>query len=161
MNRALLIALLWSGMWFTSCGAAPPPPSLENDALAVSLEQDASLRLTDKATGVTWNVGRPRIVRTDREEQPVEITGNVEQSGDTMRYCAQDGSVFTVRLVTTPAAIDYACEPADSCLAVQLISKAIPLTPGADNYYAVPHRIGLMLRPEGTEPYIATVFGGI
>jgi len=159
MFRIMLMAL--------SCTATVAAPSyadsaratLENEKLTISLAADGSLTLTDKTTQVTWDVGRPLLIGSADSDRPVEISGEVACTTDTIRYRAQDGSQFTLRLVGNPASVDYSVERSDSSQAVQLISKALAVTPGADDYYAVPHRIGLMLRPEGAEPYTRH-FGG-
>lgn len=153
MYRALILATLGTGILLAPCHAAPSSITLHSDALSVTLEQDAALLVSDKSVGMTWRIGRPRIVTSDGSLQPVEVTGDVQRTGDTLRYSAQDGTVFSVSLATDRSAVDYSFEPADDCDAVHLLHDALPLGSGQDNYYAVPHRIGVMLRPEGDKPY--------
>lgn len=159
MYRLTLVTLFCTAMFATLCRAEAPRATLENAKMSVALAADASVTLTDKTTQVTWNIGRPLLIGADDIDRPVEISGEVECTADTIRYRAQDGSQFTLQIGTNPDSVDYSVERSAASQAVHLISKALAARPGADNYYAVPHRIGIMLRPEGAEPYTRH-FGG-
>lgn len=154
MKRALFFALLWLGVCSTICGGESGQYSIHNDALSLRLSDDAFLELRDVRTGVVWKLGQPEIVTVRGAEEPVKIRGQVEQTDSQLRFAAQDGTQFTLRLVADPPAVDYSFERSADCAGVLLLAHAIPLGAGADNYYAVPHRMGLMLRPEGDVPYV-------
>ena len=61
--------------------------------------------------------------------------------------------VFSLRLVEEPPAIDFSFQPSEQCVAVDLLNRSLPIGPGEGNYYAVPYRMGIMLRAEGSSPY--------
>jgi len=118
---------------------------LENRALRVELGSDGSLRLADKAAGVVWRLGPPAVA--DRTVSSVRL---LPAGPGTVGFAA-DGLEFRLRL--TAAGLDYelAAEPGER--EVRLLDRSLEIGPGEDNYYAVPRRLGMLLRAEGDRPF--------
>ncbi len=153
MKRIPLIALLCA--FFTSAVIAADFKQLrlENDSLTLQLGEDATLSLRDNMGGVDWTLGAPQITLKEGAEGPVIIDGPVQSSADRLQFRSTDGTQFEISLVADPPAIDFSYRPSPQCTAVHLLNSSLSLGPGADDYYAVPHRMGVMLRAEGDSPY--------
>ena len=119
---------------------------LENQGLRLEVDAStATARLLDKKTGEVWALwGRP----------PGLPTGAVTVRGGVLTYRAQEGVEFQFRLTDNPPAVEYSFDklPADRA-EVRLLDESLPLEPGAQNYYAIPNRMGILLIPEGEKPY--------
>ncbi len=153
MKRTLSLVLLWTCLCSAACGAEPSSYQLENRALTLRLGSDASLELLDTLSGVHWHLGRPQIITSDGVTHPVRIEGDVVQTENELRFRSEDRSEFTLKLISDPPSIDYSFQPSPTCTEVFLLDDALPLGTAPHNYYAVPHRLGIMLRAEGDSPY--------
>lgn len=151
MKRSLLIALCCASTISLGCRRSP---TLENRSLAVSLEPaNGTLKLKDKATGVEWTAGAPQLVLKDKSVVLWKPSGDSVLRDDAIEFAAQDGTKFRLKLISDPPGIEYSCERAPEVEEVQLLHDALPLGPGQDNYYAAPHRIGILLPAEGDKPW--------
>jgi hypothetical protein len=56
-------------------------------------------------------------------------------------------------LLADPPGVDYSAVPESEVKELRLLSKALPVGPGDNNYYAAPYRMGIQLRPEGDKPF--------
>ena len=130
-------------------------PRLENQGLRLEVDpSDASARLLDKRTGEAWSLGAPRLVNNQKGTVPVRLAGAVTVRAGTLSYRTEQGMQFQFRLAANPPSVEYSFDkPAADVAEVLLIDKNLPIEPGADNYYALPVRMGIMLRPEGDKPY--------
>jgi hypothetical protein len=144
------------------CGAglvpAQSPVSLENAALRVELRPaDGHLTLIDKRSGETWPLGQPYVLQMDQRMVPVKPAGEVAHSQDALSYQTEWGLEFEVRL--TAGALQYSFQggfqgfTAAEIQEVQLLHQALPVPEGENSYYAVPSRMGLLLRADGKEPF--------
>ena len=150
-----VLASLMVGSCLATIGLAQAE-TLENRALRVDLQSsDASFKLTDKSTGVVWAVGPPQVVLDDRRGQPVRVVGGITQTDEALTYHSDFGLDFRLRLVPDPPAVEYSVAGAfqspnrATIREVRLFQDSLPIGPGDENYYAVPHRMGIWLRAEG------------
>ncbi|MGO9259824.1 MAG: DUF5696 domain-containing protein [Bryobacteraceae bacterium] len=128
---------------------------LENQGVRLEIDRStASARLLDKGTGETWALGAPRLVAQDKSALPLRLAGGVTVRGGALTYRTQEGVEFQFRLTANPPAVEYSFDklPADMS-EVRLLDESLPLEPGAQNYYAIPNRMGILLFPEGEKPY--------
>jgi hypothetical protein len=58
-----------------------------------------------------------------------------------------------LNLLADPPRVDYSAIAEGEVKELRLLSKALPVGPGANNYYAAPDRMGIQLRPEGDKPF--------
>src|ERR1039458_6141313 len=145
----LLLLPLSSGL------PAAEKPRLENQGLRLEVDpSDASARLLDKRTGAEWNLGAPRLVMKDKTTAPVRLSGAVTVRGGTLSYRTDKGMQFQFKSAANPPAVDYSFDqPAADVAEVLLLDKSLTIEPGADNYFAIPNRLGILLPVEGDKPY--------
>ena len=131
---------------------------LENQGLRLELTApDASLKIIDKATKVVWTVGPPRVVLADGTMQPVRPMEGVNRTQNTLTYKSGSGS-FRLRLLQDPAAVQYSFtgefrpQAGPRIKEVRLFQDSLAIGPGEGNYFAVPHRLGILLRAEDEQP---------
>ena len=150
MIRAAVLAAFCLG----ALGAADLP-KIENSALRLEVDPStAAARLLDKKTGVAWPLGAPRLIAPDKTSLPLRLSGAVAVRGGALTYRTQEGIEFAFRLAANPPAVDYAFDNLPAGVAeIRLLDASLPLEPGPDNYYAIPHRMGILLYPEGDRPY--------
>jgi len=149
---ASFVLALSGGLWAAS------QPKLENQAIRLEVQEaDGSARLVDKRTGAEWDLGAPRLVLKDKSNQPIRIAGGVTVRGGTLSYRTDRGMQFQFKLLADPAAVDYSFDqmPAD-VTGVLLTDRSLALGPGADNYLAIPDRMGILVPVEGDKPYRRT-----
>ena len=132
-------------LWLALAVAAPAEV-LENAALRVELQPDASLRLTDKSTGAVWDLGAPRV-----SGAAVRPAGAITRSGGTLRYATAEGFTFDLRLAADNVEYSFSPEPGER--EVLLFGDSLALGRGDANYYAVPHRMGILLSAAGEKPW--------
>ena len=130
--------------------------TLENQGLRLELNvSDASMRLIDKGTGVVWALGSPQIVLADGRAEPVRPVGGVTQTQETLTYRSDFGLEFRLRLVQDPPAVEYRFigefQPSASprIKEVHLFHNSLAVGPGEANYFAIPHRMGILRRAGG------------
>ena len=136
---------------------------------------DGSLILLDKNSGVRWSLGSPQVELNDQRILYVRPVRGVTHEGDVLRYAADDPVywdqrreprvTFELRLFDDPPAIGYSFTANPVVREVQLLHRALRLEPGAENYYVVPHRMGVLLPVEGDKPFSRrvipyTIFSG-
>ncbi len=134
--------------------------TIENQALRVELDTaDLSVRLTDKSTAAEWKLNTPHVVLMDKRSLPVRLSGEVSRTAEALSYATTAGLEFRLTLSAEPGAVDYSfrgsLQPFGSpeMDEVELFRDSLPLGPGDGNYYALPQRMGIQLRPEGDKPY--------
>ena len=134
---------------------AAEKPKLENQGLRLEVDpSDASARLLDKRSNEEWNLGAPRLVMKDKSTVPVRIAGVVTVRGGTLSYRTENGIQFQFKLAANPPAVDYSFDqPAADVAEVLLLDKSLAIEPGVHNYFAIPNRLGILLRVEGDKPY--------
>jgi len=139
------------------CAILPAAELARLENPGVRLEFDpatASARLIDKKTGEAWPLGAPRLVAPDKSTLPLHLSGGVTVRGGVLTYRIQEGVEFQCKLAANPPAIDYSFDNLPESIAeIRILDAALPLEPGADNYYAIPNRLGILLLPEGEKPY--------
>ena len=138
MRLAIILSLVLA--------AAAPAAVVENAALRVEVRPDGSLQLLEKSTGTAWELNPPEIAGV-----PVHPAGATIRSGGALRYATTEGFTFEARLEA--AALDYTVSPPPGERELALIPRSLALGPGERNYYAVPHRLGILLPVTGAEPY--------
>ncbi len=150
-------AALMVGLWSGTVGFAQTG-TLENQGLRLELQTaDASIRLLDKGTGVVWTLGSPQVVLDDRRVQPVRPVGGITQTREMLTYRSAAGLEFRLRLVPDPPAIDYSFtgefkNPGGPGIReVRLFQDSLAVGAGAGNYFAIPHRLGILLSAEGNK----------
>jgi ActR/RegA family two-component response regulator len=141
------LALLLSMVGLTAAA------TLENRGLKLEVQPDASARLLDKASGVTWTLNAPTLVLKDKRSVAVRPAAAPAATGSSIRFSAEPGVRFEIRLLASPPAIEYSFESQVEMQEVVLLDKSLTLAPGDRNYYAAPHRLGILLPVEGDKPY--------
>jgi hypothetical protein len=127
--------------------------TLENRGLKLKIQPDASATLLDKASGVTWRLQPPLLVLKDKHPLPARPSAAPSLSGSSISFSADPGVGFRVSLIASPPAIEYSFEPHADVQEVVLLNRSLVLEPGERNYYAAPHRLGILLPVEGEKPY--------
>jgi hypothetical protein len=128
---------------------------LENHGLRLEVDTaTASARLIDRKTGEAWILGAPRLVSRDKSALPLRLSGGVTVRGGALTYRIEQGVEFQFKIAADPPAIDYSFDKLPGGVdEIRLLDASLPLEPGADNYYAIPHRMGILLLPEGEKAY--------
>ncbi|MBI4876060.1 MAG: hypothetical protein HY822_15595 [Acidobacteria bacterium] len=127
--------------------------TLENRGLKLEVRPDASARLVDKASGVAWRLDAPTLVLKDNRPVAARPAAAPVATGSSIRFSAEPGVRFEMRLRASPPAIEYSFESQAELQEVVLPGKSLTLAPGERNYYAAPHRLGILLPVEGDQPY--------
>ena len=126
---------------------------LENTALRAELDSATGrITLLDKTTGVTWALGPAEVRRNDGRATPLWPSAPVQESRSELRYRAAAGEIV-LKLIANPPALEYAVTPTTGVTELYILRNALPLAPGETNYYAVPHRMGILVRPDGDKPF--------
>jgi len=126
---------------------------LENRALRATVDAATGrITLLDKKTGVNWALGPAEVARTDGSAVPLRSSGSVQRSRSELRYSAVAGEVI-LKLIANPPALEYAVTPVVGARELYVFRNALPLAAGENNYYAVPYRMGILVRPEGGKPF--------
>jgi hypothetical protein len=149
---------------------------LENRGLRLELEPaDGSLTLLDKNSGVRWSLGSPQVELNDQRILEVRPVRGAMHEGEVLRYAADDPVyrdprqeprvTFELRLSDDPPAIGYSFTANPVVREVRLLHRALRLKPGIENYYVIPHRMGVLLPVEGEKPFSRrlipyTIFSG-
>ena len=135
------------------------PPAvavLEDQALRVEVgATDAAAHLLDKRTGVRWKLNPPQVVLKDQTTFEAKPVSGLWRKGNSLRFSSQPGIEFELRLLGSPPAVEYSFA-AGSGVALQevmLLHRSLPIEPGERNYYAIPHRMGVLLPVEGDQPF--------
>ncbi len=140
---------------FCACLPAQEMARLENQRIRVEFEvSTASARLIDKATNIAWDLPAPRPSVNGKLGLPERIAGSLTADGTTLSYRTGDGVRFQLRLLADPATLDYSFDnlPAGAT-EMRLLDYAVALDPGPQNYYTIPHRMGILLFAQGDQPY--------
>ncbi len=144
----------------TLCGGLPSVAaveSLENARLRVELDTaDAGVRLIDKQTAAVWPLGPAHLAGKGSAATPAGAVQNLVKRPGAFSFTTAQG--LNLRLELGAETLDYSFEPRPG-LEARLLHDALALAPGADNYYAVPQRLGVLLRAEGDRPYRRTLTG--
>jgi hypothetical protein len=130
-------------------------PKLENQGLRLEVDPaTASAHLLDKKTGEAWPLAAPRLVAQDKRALPLHVSGGVIVRDGALTYRTEQGVEFQFKLAANPSAIEYSFDKLLPDVAeIRLLDASLPLEPGAENYYAIPNRMGILLLPEGEKPY--------
>ena len=152
--RALFIAFA------AVCGARPSVAaveSLENGLLRVELDTaDASVRLIDKRTAAVWALGPAHVAGKESANAPAGAVEKLVKRPDALSFTTAAG--LALRLELDAGSLAYSFEPRPG-LEVRLLNDTLALQPGQDNYYAVPQRLGVLLRAEGDQRHRRTLTG--
>ncbi len=153
VKRIIPMLVVLSLIVMVSCLRPGKHQSAENRGLWIEIQPDASIRLLDKMTSTDWDLGAPLLVKKDGTEAKVQASGEVTREGNVLSYGVPGGTKFHLMILDNPPSVEYSFEPAGDVKEVRLLDRALPLTEGEDNYYAVPHRLGILMRAEGKKPY--------
>ncbi len=151
--------LLWGSLAVAGGLPASRPPAvhvLENQAVRLEVESaDASVRLHDKRSGVMWRLNPPQVVLKDQTTFDATPVSGVRRGGSSLRFSSKPGIEFQLRLLSSPPAVEYsfAHSPKVAIQEVMLLHRSLPIEPGERNYYAIPHRMGVLLPVEGDQPF--------
>ena len=150
-----ILAAWIAGLSLATMGFAQTA-TLENQGLRLEIQRsDAAIKLTDKSTGVVWTIGPPQVVMEDGRAQPIRPVGGIAQTRESLSYRTEVGLEFRVRLGQNPPAVEYSVAGSlqspgrPTIREIRLFNDSLALGPGEENYYAVPHRMGILLRAEG------------
>ncbi len=135
-----MLRLLWFLPAAVLCGQV-----LEDSKLRVRLLPDASIELTDKTAGAVWILHPPAIAGKTASEihlRPGKATA--------LEFVA-NGLEFRLRL--SGGALDYELTVEPAQREVWLLNRSLEIGPGAQSYYAIPKRLGILLFAEGSEPF--------
>ena len=80
---------------------------------------------------------------------PLQVSEGEHRLG----FSAPDGSQFEIKLITEANTIEYSVKPSGDVEEVFLLDKGLTLESGDQNYYAIPHRLGILVPVEGEESY--------
>jgi len=150
---------------------------LENQALRLEFRPaDATVQILDKRSGVAWAIRPPQVSLKHRltsvEPMPASVA-RAQQPGDylagprsgapgiitvennVLRFSAQWGLKFQLRLTDNPPAVEYSFTsgPDVQVEEVRLLQNSLPVESGDNSYYAIPHRLGVLLRAKGDRPF--------
>jgi len=124
---------------------------LENSKMRVRVLQDGSVHLLDKVTAADWNLGSPRLLMKNASALKIEAVNSASKNRDAISFATPDGTRFEIRLSLQSA--DYSVQPSEEVAEILLLDQALPLQAGQNSYYAIPHRLGIMVPVEGEESY--------
>jgi hypothetical protein len=127
-------------------------PVLENAGLRLEVNPDASVSLLDKKSGANWDLGPP-LITLKGDQQMLARPSEISRSGSAIRFTSTEGTRFELSLRDEPPAVEYSFEPVQEFQELMLLNQALALEPGGDSYYAVPHRIGILLPAQSDKPY--------
>ncbi len=147
--RALAVLVL-----ATSAFAQQTTVLLENRALRSELDSSSgAITLLDKQTGVSWELGPPAATLKSGGAATLPPLRLTHRDKSTLRYRCEGIGEFSLRLLAHPPRLEYSVVPEPEVKDLRLLSKALPVAPGENSYYAAPHRMGILLRAEGDKPY--------
>jgi len=138
----------------TSALAQQTTVSLENRALRAELDcSSGAITLHDKQTGVSWELGCPAATLKSGSTATPPSLRLTHRDKSTLRYRREGIGGFSLNLLANPPRLEYSVVPEQEVNELRLLSKTLPVGPGGNSYYAVPHRMGIQLRAEGDKPY--------
>jgi len=156
----LLFTLLFACASVPVRAQAVVPLRVENRWLRLEIDPaGASVLLIDKGTGSKWTLGSPQLVLQDNRTLAVSPVRNPSADGSRLCFSSDDGTSFELRLEAGFPSAVYSFHSGSNVKEVRILNHALPIGPGEQNYYAVPVRLGLLFRPEGTEPFSRTYAG--
>jgi hypothetical protein len=127
---------------------------LENRALRAELDPgNGTVIIFDKQTGTKWDLGAPEVTLKGRTPATVPLMQFVNRDKSALRYRREGLGEFSLKLVANPRSLEYSVVAAEDVKDLRLLSKALPLGPGENSYYAAPHRMGILLRAEGDKSF--------
>jgi len=137
-----------------SAGAQETSALLENRALRAVLNlSSGAITVLDKQTGVSWELGAPEAMFETGSMGALPPLQVIHRDRRMLRYRRDNVGVFSLSLLADPPRVDYSAVPESEVKELHLLSKALPVGSGDNNYYAVPYRMGIQLRPEGDKPF--------
>lgn len=81
----------------------------------------------------------------------VHPAGELARYGNTVHFLAGSGVEIELRL--NGEELEYSALYGPAIEEVRLLDGALPLEPGAQNYYAIPQRLGILIPVEGDRPF--------
>jgi hypothetical protein len=133
-----------------SAGAQETSALLENRALRAELNlSSGAITLLDKQTGVSWELGAPEAMFKTGSMAAIPPLRVIHRERRTLHYRHDGIGEFSLSLLADPPTADYSAVPESEVKELRLLSKALPVGPGDNNYYAAPYRMGIQLRPQG------------
>ena len=151
MKRSLLILIFQLILVVFGCAPDQTSWSVENSRLRVSIHQDGSTHVFDKTTEMDWTLGSPRLVMRDDRILLIKDVTSVLKGPNSLSFATPDGTQFELKLSLESA--DYSVKPSEEVVEVFLVDQGLPLQAGEMNYYAIPHRLGIMIPVAGEEDY--------
>ena len=131
---------------------------LETPRLRVELRvADASVKLVDAVTGTSWWLGAPRVMQKGGKALASGPAVGLSRSGSSLRFTGPGGSSF--RLTVDEAGVEYEALAGAGVEEIRLLDRALALKPGPDTYFAIPHRLGILVAPEGDKPFSRSLGG--
>lgn len=151
MKRSFLPLVFLLVLSAPGCSSGDGEWVLENNRLRVSVLQDGSVHVFDRETDVDWTLGSPRLLMEDASALKIQAVNSVSKAHDVLSFATPDGTRFEIRLGLESA--EYSVHPGEEVAEVLLLDQALPLQAGQSSYYAIPHRLGIMIPVEGEESY--------
>jgi len=151
MRRFLLALVVQLILGVFGCTPSGANWALENSRLRVNILQDGSVQVFDKTTEMDWTLGSPRLLMKDDSALKIQDVSSVSEESDTLSFATPDGTRFEIKL--NLQSVDYSVNTSEGVAEVLLLDQGLPLQAGEMNYYAIPHRLGIMVPVEGAESY--------
>ncbi len=149
MRKLFLLACLWFAALACPVFAAEPI-AIENAAIRLRFDAASGAgRLTDKRTGESWDLNPPAVAAKGQTAAPVK-PASARLDGSIVRFSAGPRLSWEVKLFDN--AVEYSYQAAADIDEVLLLDRSLTIEAGAQNYYAVPHRLGNLLPVEGEQP---------
>ena len=150
----VLLAVVTAALLAQLVSAQGTSAVLENQALRAEVNAlSGAVTLLDKQTGINWELGQPEVTLGSGSAAALRPLTFLQRAPATLRYRSDNLGEVSLRLLDNPPAVDYSAVPAEKVKGVQLLSKALPLGPGEDSYYAAPYRMGILVHAEGEKPF--------
>jgi hypothetical protein len=151
MKKFLLAVSLQLILTVFGCSTGEVSWSLEKSDMSVSVHQDGSVHLFDKAANVDWSFGSPRLLMDDGRVLKIETVDSVLKGPKSLSFATPDGTQFEVTV--NLQSVEYSVIRSQEVQEVFLLDRAFPLQAGEANYYAIPHRLGIMIPVKGEKSY--------
>jgi hypothetical protein len=131
--------------------AADRTIAIENGGIRLEFDGDAAGRLTDRRSGEVWDLQPPAALIKGKGVVTLRPT-SIRQEAGAIRFSADPGIEWRVRLLDNPAAVEFSYSSAPEIDELLLLSRSLAVEAGSQDYYAVPHRLGNLLFAEGDKP---------
>lgn len=151
MKRFLVPLVVQLLLGMIACAPEDVSWALENGRLRVIILEDGTVSVLEKGTDVNWMLGSPRLTMKDESSRKIQSVTSVSRGSNSLSFGTSDGTQFEIKLHLD--SVEYSVKPGEEVAEVFLLDEGLPLQPGEDNYYAIPHRLGIMVPVQGKESY--------